>query len=279
MARHSNRLPSSSVAAAWTLELMPKFWPDIWTAIAPHIGELDDSARERLAEIIKRYVQEAQFEENAPKISDAEDRLTKLRSAAAAFCKVLDSPMGDAGRDAESRLESVLKQTPRFLIRSACIGDIEPEVVPNSQLSLPEEPPPCSHLSLQLYSELLTEFMVGCDRAKRDLGALHEGRQNYPPGGAWNEFVSQLADFYQTPVREPTASKAAVSKRGSKPKPSPFVRFVHAVQSQLPKRFWRHPPATDKTVKCHLGAVLSEAVSKPKEGVSCPKIGYRRARG
>ena len=107
------------------------------------------------------------------------------------------------------------------------------------------------------------EFVAACKAANAEITA--QGTDSYyAPGAAWNWFVCQLGAFFQTVTGEPpTAGKKQSKVSGFNP--SPFVRFVHAVQSQLPRQFWQHPKASGRN-PLPASMTLSDAVAKALSG-------------
>ena len=98
------KLPSSTVLAALDWQDTPEFW----TSLRSYTNEIDQSQRGTLIKIIRAYIHEVEFEQNATSVTDAEKRLGEIEAAAEAFWRVLDCPSESIGHEAVHFVEGLL---------------------------------------------------------------------------------------------------------------------------------------------------------------------------
>jgi hypothetical protein len=239
--KNSARLSSASNAAAYILPLIQA--RKLWRAAEQHTGKLNRSDRRALVEIVRSYVSAAQFEENAEPIDAAKRRVTRLRGAAESFWQiVLESP--PAGSDALHAAEYTINRNLR--IYTAHVVRHKSEIA--GALPVPA--------SVSLFIDLMGELVTACRLAEREFAEM-EGDEYFKPGAAWNNLVGRLASFYlDSTGRQPTARKDEGYEF------SPFVHFVHAVQSTLPPGFWLHPKVTRPNSVTVPTTTLNRAIAK-----------------
>jgi hypothetical protein len=109
-------------------------------------------------------------------------------------------------------------------------------------------------ISVARVSEIMTEFVVACDSAARELKQLEMG-DFFALGGAWREMVERVATFYNARGYKATAR----NDRGVRTPPSDFTRLINTIQFQLPEKFRRHHRASTAEMA---GTPLESAIAK-----------------
>jgi hypothetical protein len=85
-----------------------------------------------------------------------------------------------------------------------------------------------------LLADLLSRFLIACDRADRELG-LFKGKERkvelFKDGDAWNEWVASIGNILAEQGYRVTTALGFKNKQLSLP---PFVRLIEALQKCLP---------------------------------------------
>jgi hypothetical protein len=191
-----------------------------------------------LVKIIRSYIREFEFEQNATSVADAEKRLEKLAEAATAFWQALDCPPEGLGREADAHVEGLLNDYFEGHGRS-------------------ENPIRVTHLS-----HIMLTFVEGCDWAKRRL-EISKGQQgNFKPNTAWKSaLIGPLAEFWEDTLKR---GRVKIRKDTDKMRcgwtDAPFVTFVKEIERALPERF-RQVHSDPSAYQEAYQAAVSRAVS------------------
>jgi hypothetical protein len=201
--------------------------PDGWDDIeAPYQRQFSDAERDSIVAIVNRYLDERRFEQAAVLSRNKIDLIDKTLQAAKQLNGTLNRLTRRDMPDRNARLDAVL--------------DIEQEWPGGGGTD--------HFRKLLILSHALA---LACIQAKKKA----ESDTGMKIGRAWDQMVRELASF----VRE-IGLKASASKglRGGGFKPSPFVLFIKAIESQCPSSIPTRS-YTDQGLTDAISDILSES--------------------
>jgi hypothetical protein len=214
--------------------------PDRWKDIeAPYQRQFSDAERDSIIAIVNRYLDERRFEQAAVLSRDKIDLIDKTLQAA----KKLNGTLGRLTRrdmpDRDARLDAVL--------------DIEQEWPGGGGTD---------HFRKLLM--LSNALALACIEAKKKV----ESDTGIKIGRAWDQMVRELASLVRELGLKTSASKGL---RDGGFKPSPFVVFIKAIESQypisIPTRSY-----TDQGLSDAISDILSEARKRANQKVELSGI-------
>jgi hypothetical protein len=184
-----------------------------WAGIEQAIDrEIAPAAREQICRATQIFTQSAEFEANAPSLTEAEDRLKRLASTTEEAWRALLRETG-GGSDVAAYIKDLIG---RNLLGSATA----------------------------VMSDLLVEY----GNAKRTLSELRDNpAHRYEEGMAWREWIRALTEIaieHGIPTGVRTDTRLDPDKTASR-----FVMFIGKLQASIPQRFRRHTHSSEALAK------------------------------
>jgi hypothetical protein len=233
--RRKTRLPKLSTTGAVTVTSDPLKdvkldWGPIERAYVP----LQPEVRYRIAEIVREYRWLDKSEHDAPYLKDALDEIDRLAKGSTKLLTALDS---NTHREPDSRTSRIRLSDKTSRGRQLARRTINQFF--DRSLDTP-------------FAAVISKYLQACAAARNEL--ICKSRDSgFQEGHAWRLMVWRLFEL---------AKKYRLRTQVSKPnarlvRPSPFVRFVMAIQKQLADVKWR-PPSTPAGVATAVYRVRSD---------------------
>lgn len=196
-----------------------------WDCIQSAYGVvLSTELRNSILGALNGYLRQDQTEARAPYLRDALAAVERITKSTDAFAKSIDAISDPAGRYALSIVNACLKHA----------GSLVPS---------------------------LAKYSVACGEAAKKLRRDSESC-GFEEGRAWRSMIWKLLDIAEKSQLPCTVAKPNARQK-TEFRPSHFVRFVQALQKQLPAGHW-DPPQTIGALATAISAVRSDR-AKNKE--------------
>jgi hypothetical protein len=184
-----------------------------WAGIEQAIDrEITPAAREKICTATQTFMQSAEFEANAPSLTEAEDRLKRLTSATEEAWRALLGETG-GGSDVAAYIKDLIG---RNLLGSATAA--------------------------------MSDLLVAYGNAKGMLSELRDNRAHcYEEGAAWRDWIRALTEIaieHRIPTGVRTDTRQDPDKTASC-----FVVLVGKLQASIPQRFRRHTHSSEALAK------------------------------
>jgi hypothetical protein len=186
---------------------------------------LSTELRNSVLSTLNGYLRQDQAEARAPYLRDALAAVERIKKSIDAFVRSIDDISDPAGRYVLS-------------VVNACV-----------QRTLPLIP------SVAAYS-------VACSEAAKKLHN-DSASSGFREGQAWRLMIWRLLDIAEKSDLPCTVAKPNTRQK-TEFRPSPFVRFVQALQEQLPTAHW-DPPRTIAALASAISSVRSDRAKKIKK--------------
>jgi hypothetical protein len=219
MPTSKGKIPRISVRAIAPFQLSDENWLAIEAASG---NSLSPEVRGQIETATTQFLEEAEAE-NTGSMDDAIARVERMRKAAQSLLDAMADSRG--GNVTLEYVNEELDMSYTRLIGAELCRLLRVPALPSAGLNY----------VFELYKDL-AHFVGACGLA---LGSLDSAsRYNYwPEGGAWEHWIRQLTDILEAHHLPTGVRKDAAGYRVKRA--SPFVKFVSALQTFLPKKHVR----------------------------------------
>jgi hypothetical protein len=243
MARFAPKLPVASAGSGEGEEKRP---PKVaitdrdWQSIESAYGQkLSPQARRDIHEKTQEFVDRAEFEQNAERVSDARDRITDIIKAASLLRSALDG--GD--HDADSHARTLIKRHLRK--QSDAKKQKEGDAIKRRRRKK-DDP-------LRGISSDIRALIFASQDALRELDDAKD--QGFSKGEAWDRWIVRLTSIAEKHGLPWRGRKDSDKQKQSGSPVSPFVEFVWALQQFVPDAHHR---------RAHSKGALAKAISEAR---------------